>query len=110
VSSSIAQLGDDFERLFCQTLVENLSRDLGAMFRSTRQPDWPGDGKTVTVDVRVASKSRAEVTTSYGEVSEGTFTPGSSASSSLGAIDAPLTPASSRALVRGIALQMGLVR
>jgi hypothetical protein len=110
VSASGVPLQAGFEQDFCQALASNLTQHLGPKFRLTAQSGWTGEGRAVAVDIRVASKSRAEVTTSYGEVSQGIFTPGSSASSSLDVVDGPLTPASSRVLVRGIGLQMGLVR
>lgn len=99
-----------FEADFCQTLADNLSRDLGVPFHIAKHDAWAGDGKALAVDLRMASNARADVTILIGSVAAGVFAERDRMDTSLQSTDAPLRPAASRALVRPIGLRMGLVR
>jgi hypothetical protein len=110
VLSSEPDSAADFEQKFCRVLADSLTRDLEATFQLTVQSQWKGDGKAVAVNVQMLSNNRANVTMSYGEVSRGIFTLASSSSASLDAVDGPLTPNSSKALIRSIGLETGLLR
>ena len=109
VSSLPSQMPADFEKEFCQALASNLSRDLSTPFQLTAEEGWRGEGAAVVVDVRMASTNRAEVTISPGRAEEGAFKANSSTTTSLTSIDRPLSPASSRTLVRGIGLVLGII-
>lgn len=110
VSALAPQVAVEFEDQFCQALAGNLSRDLDATFHLTSGTNWHGEGRALAVDIRMTSMNRASVTISTGQLREGTFTANSTTDTSLTSFDRPLTPAASRTLVRGIGLQMGLIR
>ena len=101
---------EGFDEDFCRALAAYLEDGLDAGFYLVSGDEWGKDGKAVEVDVRVESKDGARVTIASGYVNSGVFTKKSSVEMSLFSSDAPLSPSSSKALVREIGKQFGIIR
>ena len=110
VSSSTPQVKFEFEKEFCRALVHNLSEDLGTTFELTEDSNWKSEGRVLEIEIHVRSTDKASVTTTTGQIEEGIYKPNFTKSTSLSTVDGPLSSSSSRALVRVIGLQMGLIR
>jgi len=110
VSPKSVQGYKNFGTDFCEALAAYVTDELAADFHLVSRDEWIKNGRAIQVDVRLNSISGADVTITSGRVSDGTFFEELSTESSLFSSDQPLSPSSSRVLVRGIGMQLGLVR
>lgn len=96
-----------FAEEFCRALAGNLARDLGLAVRVV--DDWSGSGAATSVALAMSRADRASVQVTIGDIEGGVLRVRSTTTTILSSRDRPLTPASSRALVRGIGVGLGMV-
>jgi hypothetical protein len=105
-----AKLEKRLKKEFCAALAGSLSEELGVGFVLAEVDGISNEsGRVLDVDVRFLSEHHADVTTSLGRIESGKITLQNKKESKLESQDQPLGAESSRALVRLIGLQMGLI-
>ncbi len=110
VSAQQPLVPEGFEEEFCSALEIYLADDLATKFRLVPRGEWIKDGRAVQVNVRLRSQDAAAVTITAGYVGAGSFNKETTSELSLFSSDQPITSLSSKALVRGIGMQLGLLR